>query len=261
MKRISLLVAIVALAPAVCQASHYYSQQYRVRYSPYAFNYHSSGLIRGGIKYSPYAYNSHSAGLVYEGVRYTPYAYNYHSSGLVIDYTYWPTQACPVVQVVESCTPSSRRTAARRPSPRRPVSRGRYVSNERAQEDRTADGEHIVRQYLQARGLDEVRIDRRFCIENQTAGAAFILRDKNLVLRYTNPEIMASLEETGGGRMKAAQRYEENWEAFAKDVEARGGTVYCVDASEPDQIVAALAACDALNPDSPDEPTTLIAKE
>ncbi len=106
MKRISLLVAIVALAPAVSHANCNSSQRYRVHYSPYAFNYHSSGLIRGGLKYSPYAYNLHTSGLVLDGVRYSPYAYNYHSSGLVLDYTYWPTTVCPVVQVVETCASS-----------------------------------------------------------------------------------------------------------------------------------------------------------
>ncbi len=260
MKRISLLVAIVALAPAVSHAGCYSSQRYRVHYSPYAFNYHSSGLVRGGLKYSPYAYDLHTSGLVLDGARYTPYAYNYHSSGLVVDYTYWPTTACPVVQVVETCASPSRGTAVR-PRSCRTVSRGRYVSREKLQETRAADGEHIVRQYLQSQGLDEVRIDRRLCIENQTAGAAFILHDKNLVIRYSNPEIMASLEEAGGGRARAAERYEENWESFARDVEARGGTVYCVDAAEPDQIVAALAACEALNGDNPAQPVTMVAKE
>jgi hypothetical protein len=61
--------------------------------------------------------------------------------------------------------------------------------------------------------------------------------------------------------MKVVQRYEENWETFAKDFEARGGTVYCVDASEPDQIVAALAACDKLTPDGLSEQTTAVARE
>lgn len=261
MKRISLLVAIVALAPAVSQASHYSSQRYRVRYSPYAFNYHNSGLVRGGLKYSPYAYNAHSSGLVYEGVRYTPYAFNYHNSGLVVDYTYWPRPACPVVQVVESCPPPRRSAAGRRPSRRAVASRRPYASSERLQEDTAPDGGDVVRQYLLAQDLDDVRIDRRLCIDNQTAGAAFILKNRNLVVRYTNPEIMKSLETDDSSRGIAAERYEQSWETFAKEVEARGGTLYYVDASEPDQIVAALAACEALNPDSPAQPATMVAKQ
>jgi hypothetical protein len=260
MKRISILVAIVALAPAVSQASHCSSERYLLRYSPYAFNYHNSGLIPGGIKYSPYAFNPNSTGLVYEGARYTPYAFNYHSSGLVIDYYWWQTPYCPPCRVVESCSAPQRSAPASHARRRAVASRGPSASTRKLQEIRETDGEQIVRRYLQAQGLDDVRIDRRLSIENRTAGAAFILRDKNLVVRYTNPQIMESLEAEGGSRMKVVQRYEENWETFVEDFEARGGTVYCVDASEPDQIVAALAACEELSPDRLSE-QTMVAKE
>ena len=260
MKRISLLVAIVVLAPAVSQASLYNSQRYRVRYSPYSFNYHNSGLVSGGIKYSPHAFNSHSTGLVYEGVRYTPYAFNYHNSGLVIDYYRWPTSYCAPVQVVESC-PAPRSSAATSQARRRAYAARRHsISAEKLREIRETDGQQIVRRYLQAQGLDNVHIDRRLCIENRTAGAAFILRDKNLVVRYTNPQIIESLETEGGSRMKAVQRYERDWEAFASNFEANGGNVYRVDASKPDHIVAALAACDVLNPDGAGERTTMVAR-
>jgi hypothetical protein len=138
------------------------------------------------------------------------------------------------------------------------------VSPRRSQEIRQTDGEQIVRRYLQARGWDNARIDRRLSVENRTVGAGFILSDKNLVVRYTNPEIMESLEARGGGWANAIERYEEAWEAFADDFEARGGTVYYIDASEPDQIVAALAACPQLAPDVKNDPNpdqaTIIAK-
>jgi hypothetical protein len=260
MKRISLLVVIVALAPVVSQASFCTSQRYRIRYSPYAFSYHNPGLIPGTIKYSPYAFNPDSAGLVYEGARYTPYAFNSHNPGLVIDYYCWPVQRCAPCVVESGSTPHRTVTAslARRHAY---AARRASASAERLQEIRETDGECIVRQYLEDKGLDDVRIDRRLCIENQTAGAAFIFRDKNLVVRYTNPEIMEAVEADGGSTMKVAQRYEEGWQVFAQDFETQGGTVYCVNASEPDQIVAALDACDMLSPAVPGQRTTMFAKE
>ncbi len=264
MKRISILVAVVALAPAVGRGSLRYSERYHIRYSPYAFNYRNSGLIPGAVKYSPYAFNARSTGLAYEGVRYTPYAFNYRNAGLVVDYHLWHAPCCTPCQVVVPCSTPQSSTPARRARRRPAVARGPSVSTLRLQEIRQTDGEEIVRRHLQARGLDNVHIDRRLRVENRTAGAAFILRDKNLVVRYTNPDIMESLEAAGGGWTNAIERYEQRWETFADDFEARGGTVYCVDASEPDQIVAALAACPQLAPDFNNDPNsdraTMIAK-
>ncbi len=260
MKRISLLVLIVGLAPVVSRADLISSQDYRLRYSPYAFNYHSSGLIPGGIRYSPYAFNPNAAGLVYEGARYTPYAFNYHNTGLVVDYYWWQIPRAPTI-IVETC-PAPGRVAAATPARRRAyAARRRSAPTERSREIAKTDGEQIVRQYLAAQEMDQVRIDRRLTIGNQTAGAAFILRDKNLVVRYTNPEIMEALQAEGGISVKLAQRYEENWDEFTQEFKARGGTVYHVDASEPDQIVAALAACDLLRPEGAAAQGTMVAKE
>lgn len=261
MKRISILVAIVTLAPAVGRASCWSSQRHQIIYSPYAFRYNHPGLIPGSIKYSPYAFNASSAGLVYEGTRYTPYAFSYGNPGLVVDYYWWQLPCCPPCRVVEACAAPQRSVATNRARHGEVASRGPSASTRKLQEIRQTDGAQIVRQYLQAHGLDDVRIDRRLSIENRTAGAAFIFHDRNLVVRYINPEIMESLEAEGGSRMKVVERYEEGWAAFAKDVEARGGTIYCISASEPDQIVAALAACDALSPAGLSDPITMVAKE
>lgn len=265
MKRISVLVAIAAampiVIPSVGQASLRRSAQRRVRYSPYAFNYRHSGLIPGGLKYSPHALGTHNTGLVYEGARYTPYAFNYHNRGLIVDYHLWHTPC----QIVQSRSTSHSRAPTGRVIRRRPAaSRSPSASTQRLQQIRQTDGEQVIRRYLQNRGLDDIHIDRRLSVENRTAGAAFILGGKNLVVRYTNPDIMESLEVEGGGWTNAIERYEERWETFADDFKARGGTVYYVDASEPDQIVAAMAACPQLAP-HPDvrrdsDQATMIAK-
>ena len=261
MKRISILVAVVALAPTVGRASGWSSQRHQIIYSPYAFSYNNPGLIPGTIKYSPYAFNPNSAGLVYEGARYTPYAFNYRSPGLVVDYYWWQLPCCPPCRVVEPCSTPQNVVSASRTRHRAAASRGPSAWTRRLQEIQQTDGEHIVRRYLQADGLDDFRVDRRLSIENRTAGAAFIFHDKNLVVRYTNPEIMESLQAEGGSRMKVVERYEEGWATFARDIEARGGTIYCVSASKPDQIVAALAACDALRSTGLSDQITMVAKE
>ncbi len=259
MKWISIVVAVVALVPVVGYGNVHRSERYQVRYSPYAFNYRNSGLIPGGVKYSPHVFNIRNTGLAYEGVRYTPHALNYRNSGFVVDYHLWHAPCCvpcPVIEVHAAPQGTSSGRAGRRP----PVYRGPSASTRKLQEIRENDGEQTVRRYFQAQGLDDVRTDRRLNVENRTAGAVFVLRDRDLVVRYTNPEIMESLAARGGGWTKAIERYEERWEAYAGDFEACGGTVYCVDASEPDQIVAALAACPELAPLPDSGQATMVAR-
>ena len=101
MKRISLIIALLVLTPAVSQARH--SQLYRTRYHPYAFSYRNSGLIPGGLRYHPYAFNYHRSGLTFAGARYHPYAFNYHRSGLIVDCYWRPTPVCPSYQTCSPC--------------------------------------------------------------------------------------------------------------------------------------------------------------
>jgi len=84
MKRLSLWIALLALTPTITQARWHHSLRYSVRYSPYARDYHHTGLIPGGLAYSPYVFGRGGSPLVYEGTRYTPYALTYDNPGLVL---------------------------------------------------------------------------------------------------------------------------------------------------------------------------------
>jgi len=260
MKRISILIALAMLVPTVSQASRYGSQRSRIRYSPYAFSYRNSGLVPGGIKYSPYAFTPRHSGLVYQGTRYTPYAFNYHNSGLVVDYYWWQTPICP---------PRPSHTTTRRVAPyttkrsngrwamaRRSSARGPSISPSKRRQIRETDGMHVIRRYLKERGFGDIEIDRRLSVENRTASVAFVLRDKNLIVRYSNPEITEALAAEAGARQKAFERFEARWETLAQTFQANGGSIYSVNATDKDQIVAALDNCGALSPDG----TTLYAK-
>lgn len=265
MKRISIVIVLAMLAPTMGGTGRYSSQRYRVRYSPYAFNYHNSGLIPGGLKYSPYAFQSGNSGLVYEGTRYTPYVFNYHNRGLVVDYYLWHTPVCSPGQVYSAGTARHVSHAARpkqsQAATRRRPARHAATSAAQTRPAKTADGTQVIRQYLQSRGFDAVDISRRLSIRNRTAGLAFILPDRNLVIRYTDPEILQSFSAESTTSSKVLNRYEQRWQTFAQAFEARGGTVYRIDTSDRGQILAALDKCDRLAPDSAaPQPTTLYAK-
>jgi hypothetical protein len=58
------------------------------------------------------------------------------------------------------------------------------------------------------------------------------------------------------------QRYEQRWQTFAQAFEAKGGTIYSVNAGDRSQIVAALDNCDKLVPANvTPPPTRLYAKD
>jgi len=261
MKRISILVALAILAPTVSQASRFGSQRNRIRYSPYAFSYRNSGLVPGGIKYSPYAFTPRHSGLVYQGARYTPYAFNYRNSGLVVDYYWWQTPICPPCQsntAIRCVAPTTvKRSNGRRAVAQRGPARRPSVSSAKLRKIRETDGTHVIRQYLKDRGFGDIEVNHRLSVENRTASVAFVLRDRNLIVRYSNPEIVETLTTVSGARKKAFERYEARWETLAETFQANGGSVYRVDATDKDQIVAALDNCGELAPAG----TTLYTKD
>lgn len=257
MKRISLIIALLVMVPAASQARH--SERYRIRYSPYAFSYHNSGLIPGSVKYSPYAFAPNSSGLVYDGTRYTPYAFSYRNPGLVVDYYWWQAPVCPPCEV--SPCHSTVYASSRRPVARRAAPPQHAISAAKLREIRETDGMHVIRQALKDRGFGDVEVNYRVGFQNRTASVVFILREQDLVIRYSNPEVMASLDTESPARQKTLERYEERWKALAKTFQDNGGASYCVNTAEKDQIVAALDNCTELAPEQATPgPTTLYAR-
>ncbi|UCD49229.1 MAG: hypothetical protein JSW27_17060 [Phycisphaerales bacterium] len=244
MRRISLIIALLVLTPAASQARH--SQLYRTRYHPYAFNYHNSGLIPGGLRYHPYAFNYRNSGLTFAGARYHPYAFNYHSSGLIVDCYWRPTPVCPSYQSCSPCSIPRDQCTIRSPLAARRSARRHAISSEKLREIRQADGMHVIRQYLKAHDLDNVEISHRLSVKNRTGSVVFILRDQGLIIRYNNPEVMAALETESGAMEKAIERHEARWEVLAKSFQDSGGATYCVNTAEKDRIVAALDDCPEL---------------
>ena len=256
MKRISIILALLVLLPATTRAFH--SQRYRIVYNPYAFSYHHSGLVPGSLKYSMDAFGPNHSGLVDYGMRYDPYAFKYGRSGLVSDYSARRISLCVpcVVPCKGTAPPVARRTTPRRI---RPVHK---VSSEQLREIRETDGLHVIRQYLAEHGIDNVRIIHGWHVKNRTAGAIFILREQGLVVRYTNPEILASMAAGSVAQRTALERQEQRWETVAKAFQETGGAVYCIDTTDKDQMVAALDQCDALVPGGATlQPAPLYAKD
>ncbi|MBN2128580.1 MAG: hypothetical protein JW741_03755 [Sedimentisphaerales bacterium] len=257
MKRISLWIALLALTPTITQARWHHSLRYSVRYSPYARDYHHSGLIPGGLTYSPYVLGRGSSPLVYEGTRYTPYARTYDNPGLVLDYYLWPvTRHVPVPVCVRQVRPSRPRGAA--PAVQRaraqggaatPASRAYAQSGSRGsvRPVRERDGLQIIRQHLRDRGIGNAGISHILRIDGQLVSVSFTVGDRNLIVKYWNPEAIESLPGTTSYKQKAFERYRTNWQKLAAAHESHGGQIYTIETADEEQIVAALESCDSLD--------------
>jgi len=269
MKRISIWLVLLALTPGTADAWYYrhVPPRYRVHYSPYALSYDHSGLVPGRLDYSMYKVDYHNSGLVFEGVRYTPYALSYDHSGLVQDYSHVSVPyAHPAYPVVYAVTQSARRAPCC--ADRRIAQRNRrdtdsstrltgYTRSIPRGRPRKADGIDIIRQHLRAKGIDAPGIDRILRVDGELVSVDFMLADRNLLIKYWNPDAMEMLNAAEGSRRKAGEKYKRNWESFAAQFEQGGGEIFYVTASDAETIVAALESCTRLDTgnDTPTQPT------
>ena len=225
MKRISVCVVLLAFLPGIGKA--YYYCGYGVRYSPYALSYYHSGLVRSDAEYTPYALNYYHSGLV-PGYGIPCYGGGYGYAirgahrGLAVHRAPSTVHHAPIV-----------------------VHRGAQGT---ARPARPPDGMAIIRQHLHARGLTFVDIDRILRVEDQLLSVDFLVKDRNLLIKYWNPEGIEQLSTKEPFKQKAYAKYKENWEQFAGQFQQKGGEIYYVNGSEPQAIVAALESCPGLRP-------------
>jgi hypothetical protein len=276
MKRISLVaITVLASLQGVAKAHHYGSFLYRTHYSPYAFSYkHLSGLIPGGLYYSPYAsglvpygvrYSPYASGLVPSGVRYSPYAFSHGHSGLICDYSAYGFSYAPYVVVGSTCRgPAVADCGARRYRPTTGLegsgSAGDMYSyreaklracKERIERLRDArkkikamrenDGKEIIYNYLKGKNID-FRMNRLLKIENKTLSVDFLLRDKNLIIKYWNPDEM----QQAGYRKSICEKYQEEWRTLSQEFVANGGKIYEIESANREEILGKLDLCNQL---------------
>lgn len=245
MKRMSLCVVLLAWLPGITSA--YYGCCGGVRYSPYALNYYSSGLV------SDYA-------------EYTPYAFGYNHSGLVPFYcTTWDLgygYGCgfPVAGF------HGRSSAHVAPHVSGPVHRSAQAPSHPTRPPVCSapprrDGMDVIRQHLRTRSCDAARVDRIFRVGNELVSADIFVKDRNLLIKYWNPEERERLGTRDAAAQKAYAKYQQDWERFAEQYRKTGGEIYTVSAATPETIVAALDSCPKLSPAGDSQATVMYAKD
>ena len=95
-------------------------------------------------------------------------------------------------------------------------------------------------------------------IDNQLVSADFVLKDRNLLIKYWNPEAIESLSAQGNSRLKIYENYRGEWAKTAAQHEQNGGQIYTIEASDAQTIVAALEACPSLEAESSTETDTVL---
>jgi hypothetical protein len=258
MKRISLCMVMLALMPGVTEA-YYYGGGCGVHYSPYALSYYSSGLVPGDVEYTPYAFSYYNSGLV-PGYGVCPDFFL--DCGL-------PFSGVPVrgAARAEFRAPSPARhfgsppsRPIRRPVHSRPASRPSRPRPSRGPALR-CDGVDIIRQHLRAQGLDAVSINRICRVDDQLLSVDFLVKDRNLLIKYWNPEEVERLSGKESFKQRTYAKYKQDWERFAEQYKQTGGEIYTVSASEPQAIVAALESCPKLTPGGDSRATAMYAKD
>jgi hypothetical protein len=237
MKRIFICAALLAFLPGITKAYYgCYGYGYGVRYSPYAFSYRSSGLVPCEVEYTPYAFSYRNSGLVY----------GYGICDYGVGYTYPARGALHRVSL---------HGVLRAPSA------GRHFAQNTARPPRPPDSMATIRQHLHAKGVTSVDINRILRVEDQLLSADFLVKDRNLLIKYWNPKGIEQLSTKEAYRQKAYASYKESWEKFAEQFRQKGGEIYYVNASEPQTIVAALDSCPKLSPGgNTPAPSVLYAK-
>jgi hypothetical protein len=242
MKRISTGVVLLALMPGITEA-YYSCFRSQVHYSPYAFSYrHSSGLVSGDVRYTPYAFDYRNSGLIYDYGYSGGYGYRHP-----IFHGYYP-RAIDVARRTSSVAWSRAQRAPQTTRPQTCPTNGTRPSRPcRAEAGNPAgDGMAIIRQHLRAKGFDAPHINRILRIDNQLLSVDFILKDRNVLIKYWNPLVIEQLDAKAGFKQKAYAKYKQDWESFAEQYKQAGGEIYTVNASEPQTIVAALDSCPKL---------------
>ena len=264
MKRISILTIVVLLAvTSVAEARrHGYGHRrghdrHRVRWS-----IHTQSLISGDLYYSPYAFRFGSTGLVPYYVRYSPYAFSFeHPSGLVNDFAgytrnvnYRPRDYSykGASRVGYDCSNNSsnlsydpknyeRRMAARRAE----AQRIREARKEKGQA-RQEDGSRFVTNYLKSRNVD-FKTHNYLSIDSQTVSVSFLLEEKNMIVKYWNPDEIDLLENKSEYKRNAYIKYLQDWNDFCAEYVGKGGKVCQIVSADQKDICSKLMQCRELD--------------
>jgi len=256
MRRISILALVMLLGFSSLAWSRYYRSyrfrtpvRYRTRYSPYALGRTRSGLISGHVRYSPYALGRSKSGLVPDNVRYSPYALAHDRSGLVADAYYhnYYADCYPYgiwfsgrgryvidydVEHLDHKSPlGSSKSSLQTSDPPWEITFHRRVFPKQTA-PKEPDPKLVIYKYLKSKKIN-FKMDNGFTVANKTISANFLLRDKNIVIKYWNPQTTEEMIDRSDLNNKMYDKYLQKWTALLENYQKAGLTV--IEITSPDQ--------------------------
>jgi hypothetical protein len=84
-------------------------------------------------------------------------------------------------------------------------------------------------------------------MNNRTVGVEFLLRDKNIIIKYRNPDEIESLAQQAQYKRSFYNRYRQESEEFCERYEQAGGKVYEIISADEKEILAKLQLCPELD--------------
>ena len=108
---------------------------------------------------------------------------------------------------------------------------------------REKDGMQIIYSYLKSNSIDDFQIDRLFKVENKTVSVNFVFRDKNIIIKYWNPEEIRSLLQQSGYKKTYYEKYLKQWNELCQKHEDKGGKIYQIESADKEEILSKLSLC------------------
>ncbi len=268
MKRISILtIVLLMVMTSVTEARRYGyrhgSNRQRVRWS-----IHTQSLISGDVYYSPHAFRFGHTGLVPYWVRYSPYAFSFkHPSGLVNDFASYTRSVnynprdysnkgtgragCDSGCYANGCGNNAsnldynRESYQQKLASRKARSRQLREAREQREQIRQEDGSRIVATYLKSRNVD-FKKHNYLRIDSQTVSVSFLLEDKNIIVKYWNPEEIELLADKSEHKRNTYTKYLQQWKDFCADYTSKGGKVCQIVSADQKDICSMLMQCQEL---------------
>ena len=238
-----------------------------VRYSPYALGHSGSGLVSSHLRYSPYALGRSSSGLVPDNVRYSPYALGHDRSGLVADsyHPYYYANYYPYniiisdqdsydLHITDHDVESADYNVPQRPSnsfqqnpkPSWEITFHHNDFQKQVTEPKEPDAKLVIYNYLKGKKID-FKMERIFTIEGKTISANFLIRDKNVVIKYWNPEHTKQMSNRPDFYNNIYDKYLRTWDTLLEGYQKAGWIVSEITSSGQKEILDQLSSLTQLN--------------
>ena len=172
-------------------------------------------------------------------------SYN-HPSGLISDYC--SSYSVPYAYYasfsgsINCCPNNGRPSTAQRETKVRTTEYAKKINMLREK-----DGMQIIHSYLKSNSIDDFQIDRLFKVENKTVSVNFVFRDKNIIIKYWNPDETRSLSQESGYKKTYYENYLKQWNELCQAHEEKGGKIYQIESADKEEILSKLSLCRELS--------------